>query len=165
DVIEIHDRIERAAITDVTELNVFDVVGCSADLCCDFCHIVRWNVDEFGVRFDKAADEPRTGNAIDLGMLARYPLVLGLVMLAARWQSHFLPSADATLEIDRVRTGSTQHFGHTLTDLASMIAIGDDWPAGGKFLSPALHLFRGSTQGADDQSIVVAECILPANIH
>src|SRR5262249_12618591 len=146
DVIKIHDRIERAAITDVAELNVFDVIGCSANLCSDFCHIVRRDVDEFGVRIDKAADEPRTGNAIDLGMLARHPLVLRLVMLAARWQSHFLQAADATLKMDGVHTGSTQRFGHALTDLASMIAIGDDWPAGGKFVSPAFHLFGGPTQ-------------------
>src|SRR6184192_560143 len=117
DVIKIHDRIERAAVTDVAELNVFDVIGCSANLCSDFGHIVRRDVDEFGVRIDEAADEPRTGNAIDLGMLARHPLVLGLIVLAPRWQSHFPPTTDAALEIYGFHPGSTQRCGHSLTDL------------------------------------------------
>src|SRR5262249_47178646 len=149
----------------VTKLDAFDVIGSAADTGGGVGNLIWRDVDELRVRLNEAADEPRTGNAIDLGMFARHPLVLGRVALASRRQSQFFPAADAAFEIYGFHADPAQRCGHTLTDLASMIAIGDDRSAGRKLLSPALHLFGRPIQSTDDQSVIVAKGILPTNIH
>src|SRR5262245_27852436 len=67
DVVGLHDRIERTAVTNVAELDALDVVWRAADLLRDSLDPFRWNVDEFGQRVDEAADQPWARNAIDLG--------------------------------------------------------------------------------------------------
>src|SRR4029077_416413 len=97
DVIIAYNRIERAAFANVSELDPFDVIGGAADAGGRIRNLIRRHVDEFRVGFDEAADEPWASNAIDLGMFARHPFVLGRITLAAGRQAQFLPTSNAAL--------------------------------------------------------------------
>src|SRR5262245_62467345 len=56
DVVGLHDRIERTAVTNVAELDALDVVWRAADLLRDSLDLFRWYVDEFRNRSDEGDD-------------------------------------------------------------------------------------------------------------
>src|SRR3954451_12791916 len=96
DVIGAYDRVERTIVADMTELDVLDVIWRATDLACDCGHLVRRHVDEFGIWINEAADQPRASNAVDLGVLARDPLVLFTTTFAASRQLALVPSFKAS---------------------------------------------------------------------
>src|SRR4029077_13457808 len=98
DVISAYNRIERAAFANVSELDPFDVIGGAADAGGNIRNFIRRDVNEFCVGFDKPADEPWTGNAIDLGMFARHPFALGRITACGGRQAQFLPTSNAALK-------------------------------------------------------------------
>src|SRR4051812_43071311 len=75
-VVGAHDRIERAELADVAKCYSRDVIGCASDILRDLCDVLYRYVDEFRLRIDEAADQPWTGDAVDLRVLARDPFVL-----------------------------------------------------------------------------------------
>ncbi len=68
-----YDRVERTMIPGVPKLSALDVVGGSGPFLGDGQDVGCWNVNELSIRIDEPADQPRTGDAVDLGMLARDP--------------------------------------------------------------------------------------------
>ena len=101
------DRVERAVVADVAELDALDVVGRRVFLLGDVDHLVGRHVEERRQRIDEAADQPRTRDAVDLGMLARHPLGFDGAELLARRQAPLLPAGDAAFEIGGVDAGLT----------------------------------------------------------
>jgi hypothetical protein len=48
-------------------------------------HLVREDIEEFGVLVDEAPDEPRAGDAIDLGVLTSNPFHKASVLVQREW--------------------------------------------------------------------------------
>lgn len=66
--------IEAAPFAVMREpLGAGDVVGNGPGLCRNGEHPVSRHIEKFGIRLDEAADQPRTGDTVDLGVLARDP--------------------------------------------------------------------------------------------
>lgn len=84
DLVNPYDRIERALVTDVTELGNFDVVWNRLPLLRDGGNIVGRHVNEFRERVYEASDQPWAGDTIDLGVLTRDPFAVTIGKLFAR---------------------------------------------------------------------------------
>src|SRR5262245_10085579 len=97
DVVDANDGIEGTLVANVAKLHVLDVVGRSVDVFGDLADIIWRNVDEFGVRIDETADQPRTRDAIDLRMFARDPFVFHGATLPPRRQTRLFPAGNSTL--------------------------------------------------------------------
>src|SRR5947208_17117362 len=102
------------------ELHPFDVIGSTADIGGHFRNLGRRDIDEFGFGIDEPADQPRAGDAIDLGMLARHPLVLGGITLAPRRQLSLLPPSYAAFELGGRHADASQRRSHALADLMTV---------------------------------------------
>src|SRR5262245_18058230 len=99
DVENAHDRIERAAIADVSKLDALDVVGNGASLLGNGQDVVWGDIDEFPERIDEATDQPWARDAVDLGMLSGDPLVQGPAEVAAGRQAPLVPTGEAIRQI------------------------------------------------------------------
>ena len=75
DVVNAHDGVKGTSIPNMAKLNVLHVIWRCIHLCGRCKHLVGWHVDEVGKGVDKAANQPGTSNAINLGMLARHPFI------------------------------------------------------------------------------------------
>src|SRR4029077_12016133 len=118
----------------------------------DFGDVVRRHVDEFRAGIDEAADQPRTGNAIDLGVLAGHPLVLRCIALAPGRQLPFFPAGDAAVEISGLDAGALQRLGDALAVLAAVDAINHHFAVSRQIGVPAGGV-RRSANGADDHAV------------
>ena len=165
DVVGAHDRIERAALADMTELDALDVIGSAADVGGDLGDVVRRHVNELRAGIDEAADEPRTGDAVDLRVLAGYPLVLGCIALAPCRQVSLFPVGDTAFEIVRLDAGVLQSFGDALADLVAVDAIDDHVTVFRQSGAPVRQRFRWPMDGTDDHGLVGAECFGATNVH
>src|SRR5262245_21169112 len=123
DVVGLHDRIERTAVTTGAELDSLAVVWRASTLLRANLDRFRWNVDDFLERIDEAADQPWARDAIDLGMFARDPLVRASPGLPARGQAVLLPTCDAAFDIGGLEAGPSQGCRHALADLVAMHAV------------------------------------------
>src|SRR5262249_52821926 len=159
DAVVMDDRVERAALADMAELDAVDVVWRGALLFRDREHLVHRHVDELGFRIDEARDQPRAGDAVDLWALARHPLVVPGSQLLARRQGVLGPARDAAVEMDGVDARGTQRRRGSLTDLVSVHAVGHDRAAGRQILRPAADLLGRAMDRAGDHLVVGAECI------
>src|SRR5439155_13129485 len=164
DFINPYDRIERATVADVTELSAFDVVWNRLPLLGDCGNIVGRNVNEFRKWIDEPPDEPGTGDAVDLRMLSRDPLIVQCPHLFARRQTHLFPTCKAALEVRGLDSGATQACSNTLAEFASMHAVGHNRFARRQVLEPTLESLRRAMEGAHNQFIVVAVNILAPDI-
>ena len=73
-LVVVKERVEAALFTVMRErLGARDVIGRGAGLLGDGEHLLGRHVDELGVLGDEAADQPRTGDAVDLWPLAGDP--------------------------------------------------------------------------------------------
>src|SRR5258708_2327944 len=97
DVVNPDDCVERAVLSHVSELDALDVVGNGAGLLGNRRHLIGRDIDELRLRIDEAADQPGTGDAVDLRMLARHPLVR-IADDAPRWQLLFGPAVNTAFE-------------------------------------------------------------------
>ena len=165
DVVGAHDGVERAALADVAELDALDVIGSAADVGGDLGDVVRRHVDELRAGIDEAADEPRTGDAVDLRVLAGDPLVLGCIALAACRQALLFPAGNAAFEIGGLDAGVLQSLGDALADLVAVDAIDDHLAIFRQVGAPVRHRFRRPMNGADDHGLVGAEGFGTTNVH
>src|SRR4051794_40386535 len=94
DAVDADDRGERATVAHVPELDAFDVIGCAAYIGSHLSNVTGWDVNEFRFRIHEAADQPGTGNAVNLGMFARHPFVFNCPTLTARGKIALLPGRD-----------------------------------------------------------------------
>src|SRR5215212_10355502 len=92
DSVDADNGVERAAVVHVPELDAFNVIGRSAYILSHLGNVIRRHVNKFRVRIHEAADQPGTGNAVNLGMFARHPFVFGRPALAARRKIALLPA-------------------------------------------------------------------------
>src|SRR6266851_56381 len=99
DVVDPQYGVEGAAFALVGELDAIDVIGCGARLLGDRENLVCRDVNEFGRWIDEAPDQPRTGDAVDLGMLSGHPLGRR-AKISTGWQTALDPSSDATFKKD-----------------------------------------------------------------
>ena len=67
------DRLERALLAVMAELDVLHVVGNGVEALGLVHHLVGRGEDELGVLVDEFPDQPGAGDAVDLHMLARDP--------------------------------------------------------------------------------------------
>src|SRR6516165_1176474 len=91
-------------------------------------YLERRHIKELSGGIDEAADEPRTGNAIDLWPLARDPFVGRHANFLVRRQFLRPPSCDAAGQISGVHTGLVQFSRRRLTALGTVSAIEYDRP-------------------------------------
>src|SRR5690349_10788317 len=71
----IQKRVEATPVAGMGErLGPLDVVGSRASLLGDRKYAVSRHIEKLRLRLDEAADQPRTGDAIDLGVFACDPL-------------------------------------------------------------------------------------------
>ena len=73
----VHERIEAALRSVMSELHVLDVVRSGASFLRLGSDLIRRHVDELGLLVDELLDQPGTGDAIDSGMLTCDPLHVG----------------------------------------------------------------------------------------
>src|SRR5882757_5511927 len=99
DIEDAYDRIEGATITHMTEVDAFNVVGNGAFLLGDSQDIAWGDINELPERIDEAADQPGAGDAVDLGVLAGYPLVQRRADVATGWQTAVVPAGKAIHQI------------------------------------------------------------------
>src|SRR5262249_23656631 len=69
----VDDGVEAALGTLMAKLDVWHIERCRALPRRDGHHLASWYVQELGLRVDKALDEPRTGNAVNLRPLTGHP--------------------------------------------------------------------------------------------
>src|SRR5205807_159866 len=81
------ERIEGAAIAFVRKLDAGHVVWCGPGFTCNRHNAIRGHVDKARRRINEAANQPWTGNAIDLWPLTRHPL-RRVMFLAVALASH-----------------------------------------------------------------------------
>src|SRR6516225_8739223 len=110
------------------ELDALDIVWNRAGLAGGRKYFGRRHIKELGAGVDEAANEPRTGDAIDLRPLACDPFVGRHADFLTRWQILRSPSSDAAGQISGVDTSLLQLDCRRLTDLGTVSAIEDDWP-------------------------------------
>src|SRR5262249_32518886 len=144
--------IEGAALADVAELRVLDVVRRAVDVLGDLADLIRRHVDELGARVDEAADQPGTRDAIDLRMLARDPFVFHRAALSPRRQARVFPAGNAAFEIAGLNSCLAQSGGRALAHLVSMHAIGYDRTAIVLWLTS--HVLGSNVECANDQPVV-----------
>src|SRR6266513_1359787 len=100
------ERVEAAALAFVRKVHVGDVVRGRVALLRRGEHLLRRNVEEFRSGIDEAREQPRAGDAVDLGPLARHPARVRAGRLAvegaARGLPAFLDSAFQDLRGDAV---------------------------------------------------------------
>src|SRR5262249_43672408 len=106
---------------------------------------------------DEATDEPWTGDAVDLWMLAGHPFVFGWPALAARRKAAFLPALDASFEVARLQAGAPKRACHALADLMATGAIGQDGPALRQPPAPAGNVIGQITARPDNPPLVRIE--------
>ena len=154
DPIDAHDGVERATIADVPELGALDVIGRAADFGGHLGDLPIGDVDEFRVGIDEAVDQPGTGDAIDLGMLARHPLVFCCPSFAAGRQVAFLPTRDAAFQIGGLKAAALQGAGDALADFVAVNAVCNHAPAGRQSAPPVGDLLGKTPCAAGDQPVV-----------
>src|SRR5438552_11734686 len=103
-----HDCVKRAAITYVSKLSAFDVVGGRTSRLGDRQDFVGGNIDEFRKWIDKAADQPWAGDTVDLWMFASNPFGFGGTKLPTRGQECFFPAQNSRFKICGLNAGSAQ---------------------------------------------------------
>src|SRR5262245_19385194 len=81
ELVALDERVERAAWTVMTELDVGNVVRNRGFALRDVSNLVRWDEQEFRLWIDEPRDQPRTGDAIDTRALAGYPLHADLLII------------------------------------------------------------------------------------
>src|SRR6185369_815991 len=91
----------------------------------------RWHIEEFGGRIDEPAHQPGTGDAVDLGALARDPArgaFAGdpqVLAFAQARQSSLRPALEPALQVTCVPAGFAQLGRGLLADLQSVHAVHD----------------------------------------
>jgi len=81
---------------------------------------------ELSLRIDKPADQPGTGDAVDLRPLARDPALWTRRSFFAARQVEFGPTRNPAFEIPGVNIASAESRGDPLTDLMPVHAVDDD---------------------------------------
>src|SRR5919204_467360 len=121
----LEERVEAAKLAVVREVHVGDVVGHRVALFRGVEHLLRWHVQELRLRIDEARNEPGTGDAVDLGSLARHPSGAGVERLVIERPLRFLPRLEAALEVARGDAGIVEGRRRSLAHLAPVYAIDD----------------------------------------
>jgi len=148
--VAVDEGVKAAAAADVRELDVGDVVGNRRALLRDAQDVRRRHVEELRVRVDEAPDQPRAGDAVHLGALARHPAgrrAGGLRRALA------VPVLDAALEEAR-----PQGLRHALADLMAVDTIDDRVGVRGQAPPPILHGGGVAAQRAADHVGGRKEC-------
>src|SRR5262245_30138411 len=103
DIVDPQERIERATLAFVAELDAMDVIRRAAGLIGNGDHLGRRRVDEFCLGIDETRDQPWTRDAIDLRPLARDPLAGCRSDVAAGGKPGVTPGRDAACKRWRVK--------------------------------------------------------------
>src|SRR5205085_3420885 len=165
DPVDFEKRIEAAQFAVMGErLGAGNVISDGAGRPCHVEHLLGRSVEEGRLRIDKAADQPRTGDAVDFRALASDPARRALGELMAPWQFGFRPGCNAPFEIARRRTDLVQDCGGALTDLLAVRAIGDDRRSGPDLTAPWLYLFGQAADCAGNYPFVGFEVRASADI-
>src|SRR5262249_62329957 len=106
-------------------LGTWDVVRRRAGRVGDVKYLFGRGEQKCGFGVDEAADEPRAGNAVDLGPLAGNPAVLAGRGLSVPGQTEFGPTGYPAFEIPRVDAVGAKRRRDTLTYFMAVDA-GDD---------------------------------------
>jgi hypothetical protein len=165
DVVESQDRIERAALALMGEFDAFDVIGDRAGFARGRENLAGRHVEKLRMRIDEAADEPGTGNAIDLGPLARDPFFCWCRNLPAHGQMPRLPGRDAAVEIESPDAGAAECRGDGLADVPAVRAVSNDRAVLRQAAQPFQTVFGFIANSADDQPVVGVEGVDSADIH
>jgi hypothetical protein len=150
------EGVKRTAVAFVSKLDAFNVERHRVEIPSRVPHSGRRDVDERGARIDEPADQPRTGDAIDLRTLSRDPLA-GNPAIARRVGSPapIQPSIPPSRNWARI-PDRTQFNRHLAGDFVSVDTVNNNLAVNGQFAPPALHCIRGSGHGGDKQSPVRA---------
>src|SRR5207237_4516272 len=97
---------------------------------------------ELWVGIDEAADQPRTGDTVDLRVFACHPLARSSADVAARRQRLLSPSSDTAFQEVRLHTHEAQCRSHALANVASMNAVCDDLASARQIGSPLFDTVR-----------------------
>jgi hypothetical protein len=135
--------VEAAELALVAELHVGDVIGGGGLFRRNLLHLARGHVQELGVRVDVAAHEPRAGDAVDFGPLARHPPRRGAFRFGGHLTAFLTPMLDTAFEVPR-----TERFRHVLADLVAVHAVDDDARRLRQGFFPLENLFRIAPQRA-----------------
>src|SRR6266481_5307330 len=118
DLVDAQDGIERAAFAFMREFHAIDVVRDPTQLFSDSQYLILRDIDEFRVGIDEAADQPGTGDTVDLRVFAGHPLPWSCPDVAAGRQSLFGPASNAALQEVRLDPHQEQCRSHALANLA-----------------------------------------------
>src|SRR5262249_44008612 len=104
-------------------LGTWDVVRRRAGRVGDVKYLFGRGEQKCGFGVDEAADEPRAGDAVDLGPLAGNPAVLAGRGLSAARQTQFGPTGYPAFEIPRVDVVGAKRRHDTLAYLIPVDAV------------------------------------------
>ena len=144
DAVDAQDGVERASLAFVREFDPVDVVGRSARLFGDLEHVLGRNVNELRLRIDETPDQPWTGDAVDLRVLARHPFARRGSERPVCRETIVDPTSDPVLQVTRINACGAQRSSYALADLTAMNAVHDDLALG--WASPSAncsHVIRG----------------------
>src|SRR5216683_6190531 len=140
DLVDAQDGIERAAFALMREFHAIDVIRNPARLSGNSEDLILRDVDELCIGIDEAADQPGTGDAVDLRVLARHPLARSYPDVAARGQSPLNPIGNAAFQKVRLDPHEAQCGSYALADLLAVNAVCDDLAAVRQNVSPLFHI-------------------------
>jgi hypothetical protein len=161
-------HVEGAKFATMTPEHALDVEGRSAEALGYGNHLAGFDEHDDGIRIDKAPDQPRAGDAIDFGPLARNPeraafaVVFREMSGRDQWQAGIAPGNEAAFEYLGANALVAQVGGEALADFRTLVA--DDRERATVKLVRAACEFRVPAETAGNESGVSREIFLGANI-
>ena len=131
EAVVLQESVEAAELAFVREVDVRYVVGNRVARLRGITHLLGRHVQELRVLVDEARDQPRAGNAVYFGALARDPARARSRRFAVGAAAGRLPLGQAAFEIGRLAPLLIQRFCDALADLVPVRANTTTLPADG----------------------------------
>jgi hypothetical protein len=148
-----------------------DVEGRRPEPLGDAFHVRRVHEQEHGGRINEAADEPRAGDAVDLGARARDPDRPALPIAGRQGgdghhrQPRLRPSERTAFERFGPDAEVPQPSRHALAQLQPFLADHDDGPGGaGELGRPLADVAEGAAHRAGNQARIAGEILVRADV-
>ena len=161
--------VEGAGLAAVAPEHALDVEGRGAEALGDRRHLRRRDEEEHRGGIDEAADQPGTGDAVDLRPRAGHPdrAALGVARRQAvgrdQRQAGLGPGEEPAFEHVGLAAGVTEPGGDALAELQALLADDDRRPAG-KRRSPRRHGGEGPSHRAGNEPRVGGEVLVGADV-
>ena len=149
--------------------HVLDVKGRGVEPLADGYDLGRRDIEKHRIRIDKAADQPGTGDAVDLWPRARYPHGAALGVARRQFgriqQRKFglLPALEAAFERFGRDVGVPQPGRGALRELGAAQA-NNDCGVAGEIAGPVASVFMATPDGAGNQPRVGGEIGVGTNV-